>query len=207
MLTGTYTEAYKSGKSKKKTSYTKGLEEGAFTLWHDNGIKAVSGTMRVETVNDKPLSVPSDVWTTWYASGAKASVVDHKAGTAAFWNADGSVWAEATQKDGVRRDSGQSVIVDGSVKDGHRHGAWTRSTEDGRKVDQTTFKMGAQTGKYKGWHGTGSLRVEGQYTNGVREGKWAEWSRYGRLLHVTCYRSGDKVWTSFEPADPKRSCP
>jgi len=41
----------------------------------------------------------------------------------------------------------------------------------------------------------------------TREGKWAEWSRYGRLLHVTCYRNGGKVWTSFEPADPKRSCP
>lgn len=52
VLNGLYIEAYKSGKSKKKTFYINGLEEGVVVLWYDNGIKVVLGIMSIETVND-----------------------------------------------------------------------------------------------------------------------------------------------------------
>ncbi|HIA00614.1 MAG TPA: hypothetical protein EYN66_01655 [Myxococcales bacterium] len=190
-------------------NFNMGVREGAYADWHANGQQWAKGAFKVVTADDgERSSVEDGVCESMLNSGKKSSNVNFKVGKLAVYGRDGKLLVSATRtRAGKWYDAEQAVFVETAFRDGKIHGNLTLIRDGGKKTAQTAFKKGERDGVHKEWHSTGSLALLGNYKKGVSHGKWVAWDRYGKLLTVTCLNAGKRVWMTFEPANPKVSCP
>jgi hypothetical protein len=72
--------------------------------------------------------------------------------------------------------------MEGSLKDGLRHGEWKSWYENGNLWSVGTFANGLRHGKGVVYHPNGKKFIEGTYINGERAGTWMWWDENGQVI-------------------------
>lgn len=74
------------------------------------------------------------------------------------------------------------LMMEGSIKDGQRDGAWTSYFPDGKVQSTGFFEQGRRTGDAKVYYENGNLYMEGPYKEDRHHGVWRFYDEQGYLL-------------------------
>ena len=154
--TGRVFDLYKStGEKKLDGKYRKGLMNGEWTYYHENGQIREQGRFI-----DGDGSTPDGVYPDWMADSLISILppFDGRSGKWTYWYGDGQKRSEGTYKDGK---------FDGKL---------TEWYETGQKERETTYKDGNLNGKWTHWFENGQKGIEGTYKDGelIEETYWNE---------------------------------
>lgn len=69
--------------------------------------------------------------------------------------------------------------MEGSFKDGHRHGEWISYYKNGNVWSRAHYKNGKLNGLKKSYYENGELHYKGELKNGERVGKWTFYEANG----------------------------
>lgn len=87
--------------------------------------------------------------------------------------------------------SGQKKM-EGTMKDGLRHGEWSYWYENGKLWSRGSFVNGKSEGRFLSYGENGLLFQESYYKNGVPDGKWAFYKNDQRIKEVY-YENGNLI--------------
>ena len=132
--TGKVFDFYENGQKKLDGRYRKGLMNGKWTYYHENGqfhgqgrfIDGDGGSLLsiLDSLNIPPFNGRSGKWMVWYENGQKQS--------------------------------------EGTYKDGGLNGKWTDWYENGQKEEESTWKDGGMI-EYKKWDEDGNVKKHYKY--------------------------------------------
>ncbi len=125
---------YENGQKKLDGNYRKGLMNGKWTYYHENGQIHGQGRFIDGDGNNPsessgiPFNGRTGRWTFWYDNGQKSTEDNYKDGKGngkyTTWYKNGQKWTE------------------GTYKDGELDGKWTVWNENGQKKVEQTYKDG-----------------------------------------------------------------
>ena len=80
-----------------------------------------------------------------------------------------------------------NVYIEGTFKDGERHGTWKAWYTGGQLWSVGEYRNGMENGQKTVYYENGQKYYEGQVKDDVRVGKWTFWSEEGELLKTVDY--------------------
>ena len=163
-FTGIVFDFYENGEKELDGNYRKGLMNGEWTYYHENG--QIHGEGRFIDGDGSNLSELSGI------------PFNGRSGRWKFWYENGQKWTEGTFKgideDGYPAKDGKYTVwyengqrwTEGTYKDGELDGLWTSWYKNGQKEKEGTYKDGKLHGLLTGWHENGQKSLEGTYKDG-----------------------------------------
>ena len=144
-FTGIVFDFYENGEKELDGNYRKGLMNGEWTYYHENGQIREQGRFI-----DGDGSTPDGVYPDWMADSLISILppFDGRSGKWTYWYGDGQKRSE------------------GTYKDGKWDGLLTEWYETGQKERETTYKDGEYDGLYTGWYDNGQKFWEDTYKDG-----------------------------------------
>ena len=134
-FTGIVFDFYENGEKELDGNYRKGLMNGEWTYYHENGQIHGEGRFidgdgsNLSELSGIPFNGRSGRWKFWYENGQKEGEGIYKDGKEdglfTYWNENGQKWRE------------------GTFKDGELDGKWTVWNENGQKKVEQTYKDGS----------------------------------------------------------------
>jgi len=196
--TGDVFELYEDGKKKLDGNYRKGLMNGEWTYYHENGQIMSKGNYKngdgsyPDDYPDSlksiypPIDGRSGKWTEWWPNGQKKLAVTIKDGEvdgkSTYWSPDSKESSEFFWKDGQPWDgkltfwyeNGQKE-AEATFKDGKENGLFTKWYENGHKEFEKTYKDGELIERLL-WYENGQKAAEVTYKDGelIEETWWNE---------------------------------
>ena len=137
--TGKVFDFYENGQKKLNGNYRKGLMNGKWTYYHENGQFHAQGRFidgdgsNPSESSGIPFNGRTGRWTSWHENGQKEAEGTYKSG-----KRDGkwTTWYENGQK-----------FYEGIYKDGKPNGKGTKWYENGQKMIEDTYKDGKSISK------------------------------------------------------------
>jgi antitoxin component YwqK of YwqJK toxin-antitoxin module len=89
--------------------------------------------------------------------------------------------------------------IQGSFKNGKKHGPWVRYHDNGRLEVKVTYKNGKPDGPWVTHHDNGQLETKGTYKNGKVDGPGVGYYEDGQLASKGTWKDGKKdgPWVGF----------
>ena len=99
--------------------------------------------------------------------------------------------------------------LQGSYKNGKKHGPWVYYYKNGQLNYKGTYKDGKWDGPWVYYHKNGQLDIKGTYKDGKEEGPWVRYWNNGQLFSKGTYKDGKRrgLWTFFNRDGTKRLFP
>jgi len=180
--TGDVFELYEDGKKKLDGNYRKGLMNGKWTYYHENGQIHGQGRFidgdggNISQLTKAPLNGRNGVWNFYYESGEKFGKAAYKngvnVGLLTMWYKNGQKQTEAT------------------MKDGKPDGLTTGWYENGQKSGEGTYKDGKPDGSFTDWYENGQKKQEGNLKDGESDGLWTGWYENGQKKFKDIFKDG-----------------
>ena len=153
-----------------ETSWTHGLQDGAYTSRHGDGSTKVTGRYVMGEKDGLWTARRTDSLPDWeerYEDGALEWRTEY--------GLDGELKSEV------------------HFAEGHRHGVATWYYSDGTPRNRLVYEGGKRHGQAVSWHPDGSMKSLGGYDLDRRDGTWFTWSSSGELVSEEAWASGDLV--------------
>ena len=180
--TGKVFDFYDNGQKKLDGNYRKGLMNGKWMYYHENGQIYVQGRFidgdgsNLSELSGVPFNGRTGRWNAWFKNGQKES--------------------EGTYKSGIQIGKYEKWFENGkkkyeeTYKDGELNGKWTEWFENGQKKSEETYKDGQLDGKVKGYYENGQKRLEGYFKDNKQDGFWTSWYENGKKEEEGTYKDG-----------------
>ena len=155
--TGKVFDFYENGEKELDGNYRKGLMNGKWMYYHENGQIRAQGRFidgdrsNVSEETGIPFNGRTGKWFFRYENGQNYAERNYKTGVV---DGKGINWYENGQKS-----------TEGTWKDGKLDGKWTRWYENGQKQFEGYWKNGKEDGKWTRWHENGQKQFEGYWKN------------------------------------------
>ena len=167
-FTGGVFDFYENGEKELDGNYRKGLMNGEWTYYHENGQFHAQGRFidgdgsNPSELTGIPFNGRSGRWKFWYENGQKSTEGTYRNGNLIGKYTE---WHKNGQKSG-----------EGPFKNGKMDGKWTWWYENGNMREEGTFKDGEPDGLYTEWYENGQKMSEGTYKDGeiIRTTWWDE---------------------------------
>ena len=164
-FTGIVFDFYENGEKKLDGNYRKGLMNGKWTYYHENGQIHAQGRF-IDGDGGFPFSIPDSL---------NIPPLNGRSGRWSFWYENG-------QKKG-----------EGTHKDGERDRKWTGWYENGQKRYEETYKDGEPDRKWILWYDNGQKEQEGTYKDGELNGKWTYWYENEQKQWEGTFKDGELI--------------
>ena len=197
--TGKVFDFYDNGQKKLDGNYRKGLMNGKWTYYHENGQIYVQGRFidgdgsNLSELSDVPFNGRTGRWNGWFKNGQKKSEGTYRNGNLIGkyekWFKNGTIKREVYNNDDGTRDSTKLTIQWYENGQKQFEGYW-------KNTDDTTSVW---IGKYTEWHENGQKMVEGTFKNGKQDAIWTWWYENGQKWKEGTFKNGelDGKWTFF----------
>ena len=172
--TGKVLDFYENGQKKFDGNYRKGLMNGEWTYYHENGKFHAQGRFidgdgsNSSESSGIPFNGRTGRWSFWYENGKKKSEGTYNDG-----EIDGK-WTEWFE-------NGQ-LSEEETFKDGELNGKSTYWYENGQKAVEGTYKDGELDGLYTEWYENGQKEYEGTFKDGKEDGLSFRWYDNGQKM-------------------------
>jgi antitoxin component YwqK of YwqJK toxin-antitoxin module len=85
--------------------------------------------------------------------------------------------------------------IQGTFKDGKKHGPWVVFHKNGQLLRKGNYKDGKEDGPVVGYHDNGQLRIKGIYKDGKEDGPWVSYNEDGTVnkKNTGTFKNGVKV--------------
>ena len=199
-FTGIVFDFYENGEKELDGNYRKGLMNGEWTYYHENGQIRAQGRFingdgsypddypdSLKSIYP-PIDGRSGKWTEWWPNGQKRYAGTFKDGEqdgkSTYWSPDSKESSELFWKDGQAWD-----------------GKLTFWYENGQKEVEATFKDGKLGGLETWWYENGQKMREGTYKDGKYDGKVTSWNENGQKRSEETYKDGEEIERTYWDED------
>ncbi|SVA34854.1 uncharacterized protein METZ01_LOCUS87708, partial [marine metagenome] len=152
-------EYYENGQTKVRAHYSRGLINGYWSFYYDNGQLESRGRyymLREENLEGIPEDGRVGKWTFWHKNGAKKGMGMYKDGKMdGYW----TTWYNNGYKQ-----------TEGRYWNGRMHGKWISWYSNGIKQEEGLYNIGYIDGKWNFWNTLGNILEEGEYATGRPQG-------------------------------------
>lgn len=217
---GVIEEFHETGRVHTRTTYARGVKQGAYEVFYADGTPWKRGTYDA----DKLVGPYREWWKNGKLALAASYVAGVLDGDLERFYANGKRWETAHHERGVRTgpyrkwwkngkpahvytynargrldgeykqlyDSG-AIWVAATYADGKPQGAVQRWYPDGTLGYVMNHADGRPDGPYKRWYASGKPRLEATYVRGVLDGELRNWLEDGTVYELATYERGRRV--------------
>ena len=175
----------------RRSNYSKGVQQGKETLWHENG--------QIYEESNYSKGVKHGKETVWYKNGQIESEVNYKDG-----KKDGkwTVWYDNGQKESEVQDNLCQLMLlpmvltikqETHYKNDEKHGTFTKWSESGSKEEEGNYKNDKLNGEWLAWHDNGRQSAGGNYLDGKKDGQWWYVFEDGCPGSTTLWKDGKNI--------------
>jgi antitoxin component YwqK of YwqJK toxin-antitoxin module len=185
---------FKNGNIDSITTYNKGVQQGKFEWYYENGVKKMEYTMQ--------RGLKNGLLRTWYDNGKPKSE-----GTFTNGVEDG-LWKLWTENNGFfvktirqgKQDSRKveyltnergvmQIILSKNAAD-KEEGVWRLYDINSNLLQTTIFNNGVLNGDFMEYHPNGKIKAEGRLANGFYDGIVLYYDHLGYLTNIKKYKKG-----------------
>ena len=196
---------YKNGQIESELNYSKGVQQGKETWWHENGQIEIEENYKngllhgkctewdekgqIESESNYKNDVRHGKNISWHENGQKKSEVNYKNGKQegnwTCWHKNGQKssgligWGQKELNFSNKRDVINAVVTD-----------WY---EGGSIKQETHYKNDEKHGTFTKWYESGSKEEEGTFKEGKKEGQWISWDEDGKGEIIRNYKNGVEI--------------
>ncbi len=210
---------FESGEIKEKGIFRKGIRDGAWVGYYEDGLKAWE-TDYTEGIGERKDFYPGgkikaqgkvkgkrkighwqyfDTSGTMQAEGNFSN--DKRNGEWIFYHANGEIASRGTYEDNIAvdvwdyYDKGGNITSRGSFTDGEKQGNWQIFYPGGTLKGNVEFEKGS--GPYREYYPSGALRANGYIEDGLSQGDWTYYYEDGPVEGKCTFDKGIGVYTGY----------
>ena len=220
-FTGIVFDFYENGEKELDGNYRKGLMNGEWTYYHENGQIHGEGRFidgdgsNLSELSGIPFNGRSGRWKFWYENGQKSTEGTYRNGNLIgkyeTWLDDGTkVWEHYNNDDGTRDstkltirwyENGQKQFEGYWKNTDDTAGVWigkhTVWYENGQKSWERTFKDGKEDGLMTYWYQNGQKEWEATFKDGKEDGLWTSWYENGQKKGEGIFKDGKLIYNKL----------
>lgn len=190
-----YTEYYPSGNIKITTNFTKGIRDGSFVSYFENGTVAQQGAYSANELNGTII--------TYFPEGSKKIEAQYKNGIldglVKQYYKNGKLFSQAQYIRNTQHGLTTTYYSTGVLQteehysNGMLNGFFKTYYNNGTLETESVLQEGKKQGLFKNYNKQGQLLLEASYSNGELNGDNKGWFDNGQKKHVFHYKNGVKI--------------